>query len=195
MVIALSLVAAYLIGSIPFAFLLTRHVRGIDLRTTGSGNPGATNVMRSAGPRLAAAVVALDVVKGTIAVLIASDATPAVVPAAAGMAAIIGHVYPVWLRFRGGKGVATAFGVFSVLAPLATVLCLLGFVGTVWITRYVSLGSVVATAALGPLMCLTHAPTAVIVAAFVAAALIIERHRTNLARLQAGTERRLGQRV
>jgi glycerol-3-phosphate acyltransferase PlsY len=196
MTIALLLVAGYLLGSIPFAFLLARRLRGIDLRRTGSGNVGATNVMRIAGPGTAIAVVMLDVVKGAAVVLLAGRAAPGVLaPAAAGVAAILGHIYPVWLRFRGGKGVATAFGVFGVLAPVGAVVCFVCFLGTVWVTRYVSLGSVVATAALGPIAYLTDAPAPVVVAALMTSALVIDRHRANLARVQAGTESRFRQRV
>ncbi len=196
MTLALVLVAAYLVGSIPFAFLLARRLRGVDLRRAGSGNVGATNVMRTAGPRAAVAVVLLDAIKGAAVVVLAGRTIPGVVaPAAAGVAAILGHMYPVWLRFRGGKGVATAFGVFGVLAPMGAVLCLACFLGTVWVTRYVSLGSIVATLVLGPVAYLTDAPTPVVFAAIATAALVIERHRSNLARLQAGTENRFGQRV
>lgn len=196
MTLALLLIAAYLLGSVPFAFLLARRLRGVDLRRAGSGNVGATNVMRTAGARTAIAVAALDAVKGAAAVMLVDRAVPGfVVPAAAGIAAMLGHMYPVWLRFRGGKGVATAFGVFSVLAPLGAILCLLVFVGTVWATRYVSLGSMVGVLALGPCAYLTDAPMPVVVAALTAAALVIDRHRPNLLRLQAGTESRLGQRV
>jgi glycerol-3-phosphate acyltransferase PlsY len=196
MTIALLLVAGYLLGSIPFAFLLARRLRGIDLRRTGSGNVGATNVMRIAGPGTAIAVVMLDVVKGAAVVLLAGRAAPGVLaPAAAGVAAILGHIYPVWLRFRGGKGVATAFGVFGVLAPVGAVVCFVCFLGMVWVTRYVSLGSVVATAALGPIAYLTDAPAPVVVAALMTSALVIDRHRANLARVQAGTESRFRQRV
>jgi glycerol-3-phosphate acyltransferase PlsY len=195
MTIALVLVAGYLLGSIPFAFLLARRLRGVDLRRTGSGNVGATNVMRTAGSRTAAAVVALDVIKGAVVVVLAGRWAPGALAPAAGLAAILGHIYPVWLRFRGGKGVATAFGVFGVLAPLGAVLCFVCFLGTVWVTRYVSLGSVVATMALGPVAYLTDAPTPVVVAALMTAVLVIDRHRGNLARVQAGTESRFGQRV
>ncbi len=196
MTLALLLLAAYLLGSVPFALLLARRLRGVDLRRTGSGNIGATNVMRTAGARTAIAVAALDTVKGAAAVMIVDRVVPGlVVPAAAGIAAILGHMYPVWLRFRGGKGVATAFGVFSVLAPLGAVLCFLSFLGTVWATRYVSLGSIVGILAIGPCAYLTDAPTPVVIAALTVAALVINRHRPNLARLQAGTESRLGQRV
>ncbi len=195
MTLVLVLVAAYLVGSIPFALLWTRRLHGVDLRRVGSGNIGATNVMRTAGPRAAIAVVLLDVVKGAAVVTFAGRALPGAAVPAAGVAAILGHIYPVWLRFRGGKGVATAFGVFGVLAPVGAALCFLCVLGTVWATRYVSLGSVVATLTLGPLAYLTDAPPSVVVAAVASAALVVERHRSNLARLQAGTERRFGQRV
>ncbi len=193
---ALLMVAGYLLGSVPFAFLLSRRLRGIDLRTAGSGNIGATNVMRTAGVRTALAVAALDCMKGAAVVVLADRAIPGIVaPAAAGVAAIVGHIYPVWLRFRGGKGVATAFGVFGVLTPVGTGLCLACFLATVWATRYVSLGSIVASVALGPLAYLTHSPRPVVAAAVATAALVLERHRSNFARLQAGTEARIGQRV
>lgn len=196
MTFALLLLGAYLLGSVPFAFLLARRLRGIDLRRAGSGNVGATNVMRTAGPRTAVAAMVLDVIKGAAVVMLVDRAVPGIVaPAAAGVAAVLGHIYPVWLRFRGGKGVATAFGVFGILAPLGAVICFGCFLGTVWATRYVSLGSVVGTLALGPIAYLTHAPTPVVVAALMTTALVIDRHRPNLARLQAGTESRLGQRV
>jgi glycerol-3-phosphate acyltransferase PlsY len=111
------------------------------------------------------------------------------------VAAIIGHIYPVWLRFRGGKGVATACGAFALLAPLATAVAAAGFVATVWISRYVSLGSVVATAALPGLAWLFDSSMPVVAGATIAALLIITRHIGNLTRVAEGTERRLGQRV
>jgi glycerol-3-phosphate acyltransferase PlsY len=154
---------------------------------------GAANVLRTTSARTALAAATLDAVKGAAVVWVADRAVPGGIGAAgAGVAAILGHIYPVWLRFQGGKGVATTFGVFAVLAPATTLLCAICFVGTVWFTRYVSLGSVVATTMLAPVAYLADAPTAVVVAAVVATALVIERHRGNLARLQAGTERRLG---
>jgi glycerol-3-phosphate acyltransferase PlsY len=115
--------------------------------------------------------------------------------AAIGTAAIVGHIYPVWLRFHGGKGVAVAAGVFGMLAPLATAVAALLFVLTVWATRYISLGSMAATLALPPAAWLIGSPAAVVVAASGSAGLILFRHRTNLRRLRAGTERRLGVRA
>jgi glycerol-3-phosphate acyltransferase PlsY len=162
----------------------------------GSGNVGAANVYRTAGLTLAIVVVLVDVMKGAGSVLVTARVTSgSAAPIAAGVAAIIGHVYPVWLRFQGGKGVATACGVFSTLAPVATGIAAVAFVLVVWMTRYVSVGSVVATALLPPLAWITNEPIPVIAGAAVAALLVIPRHRRNLERLQAGTERRLGQKA
>jgi acyl phosphate:glycerol-3-phosphate acyltransferase len=186
----------YLLGSVPFAFLLSRRWRGVDIRRIGSGNVGAANVLRTSGARAAITVVLLDIAKGAGSVLVASRLSGGdAAGAAAGLAAIVGHIYPVWLRFRGGKGVATACGVFSVLTPAAMAPVLALFIGTVWLTRFVSLGSILATLALGPIAWALDAPASVIVAAAGAAAVILLRHRSNLGRLTAGTERRLGQRV
>jgi glycerol-3-phosphate acyltransferase PlsY len=141
-------------------------------------------------------VVLVDVLKGAGGVLFgARMSSGSVAPVAAGVAAIIGHVYPVWLRFQGGKGVATACGVFWTLAPAATAIAATLFVVVVGGTRYVSLGSVIATAALPPLAWMTNEPILVVAGAGVAALLIIQRHRGNLVRLHAGTERRLGQKA
>ena len=192
----LPLLVGYLIGSLPLGYLVASRFKGIDLRRTGSGNVGAANVFRTAGLALALVVVAIDVAKGGASVFLASRITThTLAPVTAGTAAVIGHIYPVWLRFQGGKGVATACGVFSTLAPAATAIAAIVFVGVVWASRYVSLGSVIATAALPPLAWVTNASTDVIIASAVIALLIIARHRGNLARLQDGTERRLGQRA
>lgn len=192
----LPLLVGYGIGSLPLGYLAASRVKGIDLRRVGSGNVGATNVLRTAGLAVAVLVILLDVAKGLMSVLLAarlSGGTAA--PAAAGVAAVIGHVYPVWLRFQGGKGVATAGGVFATLAPGATAIAAGIFVVVVWVTRYVSLGSVVATLMLPPLAWITRSPAPVVAGSVVAALLIVQRHRTNLARLHQGTERRLGQRA
>jgi len=188
----LSVVIGYLAGSVPFAFLLARRA-GIDVRVVGSRNVGAANVMRSTGTGRAVAVMALDVAKGAAAVVFANLTTGgATLAAATGAAAVVGHIYPVWLRFHGGKGVAVAAGAFAVLAPVATALAAVLFLVTVWITRYISLGSIAATAVLPPIAWLVGAPLGVVVAAAGSATLILFRHRTNLRRLRAGTERRLG---
>ena len=191
----LAVILAYLTGSVPFAFLLARRV-GIDVRRSGSGNVGAANVLRTTGTWRGIAAMALDVAKGAAAVLLAGLTTGgAGIVAASGAAAVVGHIYPVWLRFHGGKGVAVAAGVFAVLAPVATGIATALFLITVWLTRYVSLGSIAATLALPPAAWLVGAPTAVVVAAAGTGGLILFRHRANLRRLLAGTERRMGVRV
>ena len=186
----------YAVGSIPFAFLVGRLAAGVDLRQTGSGNVGAANTLRTSGAAAAACVLVLDVAKGMTGVLWAARLGGGeTATALAGLGAVVGHIYPVWLRFRGGKGVATAAGVFSVLTPLAIAPAAAIFVVTVWVTRYVSLGSVLATIALGPLAWSTGASPAATAAAAAAGALIVFRHRSNLGRLRHGSERRLGQRA
>ena len=184
----------YLAGSVPFAFLLPRHA-GIDVRVAGSGNVGAANVLRTTGAWRAVAVMSLDVAKGAAAVLIVNMvAGGALVTALTGAAAIVGHIYPVWLRFHGGKGVAVAAGVFSVLSPVATGIAASVFLIIVWLTRYVSLGSIAATLALPPVAWWSGAPRAVVLTAAGSGVLILFRHRANVQRLRLGTERRMGSR-
>jgi acyl phosphate:glycerol-3-phosphate acyltransferase len=193
--LVLVLFAAYFIGSIPFALLLARRW-GADLRRVGSGNLGAANVMRASGVTAGVLVAALDVAKGAASVWLAERLSPnAGVPAAAGVAAVVGHIYPLWLRFRGGKGVATACGAFSVLTPAAVPPALAVFGATVWLTRYISAGSVLATLALPSIAYAIGSPASAVVAACGAAALIVFRHRSNLVRLRTGTERRVGARA
>jgi glycerol-3-phosphate acyltransferase PlsY len=191
---AVLVIVAYLLGSISFAVLLVRATTGRDIRAEGSGNAGATNVLRAHGKKLALLVAVLDVAKGAAAVylmrLVTSDPRWA---AAAGFAAILGHVFPVFYGFRGGKGVATAVGAFLALSPLALLVCLGVFVAIVAATRYVSLGSVVALALLPPVAgLLFHAPRAVVTAAGLTALLIVLKHLPNLKRLARGEERKLG---
>jgi glycerol-3-phosphate acyltransferase PlsY len=185
----------YLAGSIPFAFLLARR-RGIDLRHAGSGNVGAANVLRTSGVPNAVIAFVLDAAKGAVAVLVAQrlSAEPAT-PVAGGLASIIGHIYPVWLGFRGGKGVATAGGVFAVLTPAALGIAAAVFVLAIWVTRYVSVGSMAAAVTLAVTTAAMDGPAAVTVGSVIAAVIIVHRHRDNLARLVAGTERRVGQRL
>jgi glycerol-3-phosphate acyltransferase PlsY len=188
----LAVLIGYLAGSVPFAFLFARRA-GIDVRVAGSGNVGAANVQRTTGTAPALLVMALDVAKGAAAVLLASLSTSgAPVVAISGAAAVVGHIYPVWLRFHGGKGVAVAAGVFSVLAPIATAIAVVLFIIVVSVTRYVSLASVAATLALPPAAWILGSPVAVVAAASGAAALILFRHRANLRRLRLGIERRVG---
>jgi len=185
----------YLAGSVPFAFLLARRA-GIDVRFAGSGNVGAANVMRTTGTRRAILVMSLDVAKGALAVVLAWLVHAGVtLTALAAAAAVVGHIYPVWLRFHGGKGVAVAAGVFGVLTPIATALAAGLFLVIVYVTRYVSLGSIAATVALPPAAWMTGEPKAVVFAAAGSGALILFRHRGNIRRLREGTERRMGARA
>jgi glycerol-3-phosphate acyltransferase PlsY len=186
------ILVGYLAGSVPFAFLLARRA-GVDVRTAGSGNVGAANVLRTTGTWRGVIVMGLDVSKGALAVLLASLTTSGATPIAlAAAAAIVGHIYPVWLRFHGGKGVAVAAGVFAMLMPIATLAAALLFSVIVLATRYVSLASIAATLALPPAAWLTGEPRAVVVASAGTGALILFRHRGNIRRLRAGTERRMG---
>ena len=185
----------YLLGSIPFASLLTRR-QGIELRKIGSRNPGAANVLRSAGIGPAVAVMLLDAAKGTAAVAVARSMSDDVaVVTSAGVAAIIGHIYPVWSGFRGGKGVAASAGVFAVLAPLATAIAVLVFVGTTAATRFISAGSIAGALALPVAAAIGHLPNPVVAGTLLAAAIVLVRHRDNVSRLMAGTERRIGLRL
>jgi glycerol-3-phosphate acyltransferase PlsY len=194
-VTAAALVGAYLIGAIPVGYLVTGALAGTDIRRHGSGNIGTTNVLRTVG-RLAAVLTLLgDVAKGYGAVLLAHallDGDPTIA-AACGVLAVVGNCWPVYLGFRGGKGVATAFGAFLRLMPLPTLPAALVWTLVVGVSRYVSLGSIVAalTVPIGALA--WHYPVASVAAGAAVACIIVARHRDNIARLFAGTERRLGQ--
>ena len=192
--VALAMVGvAYLLGSISFAVLLVRLRTGKDIRREGSGNAGATNVARGHGKALGVAVALLDLGKGAAAVLLMRTVTSDPrFSAAAALAAVLGHVFPIFYGFRGGKGVATALGAFLVLTPRPTLVCAGIFVLVVLATRYVSLGSVLAMVALPPVAGGFHAPRSVVASAAAAAVLIVVKHRENLKRLARGEERRFG---
>ena len=190
-----AIVFGYLLGSIPFALLLTRR-QGIELRNVGSRNPGAANVLRSAGIGPAVAVLLLDAAKGTVAVGTARVMSDDVaVATGAGLAAIVGHIYPVWCGFRGGKGVAASAGVFAVLAPLATLIAILVFVATIAATRFISAGSIAGALALPVAAAVGNLPNPVVAGTLLAAVIVLVRHRDNVSRLMAGTERRIGLRL
>jgi glycerol-3-phosphate acyltransferase PlsY len=182
----------YAIGSLPLGYLAGRHWGGVDLRTVGSRNVGATNMYRVSGARLGLAVMGLDIAKGALAVIVTRWASTGELDAVvAGVAAVAGQVYPCWLRGRGGKGVATACGVFLVLAPSPMLAAALLFAATVSLTRIVSAASVVASLGLPLAAAAAGATPAVVRGSAVAALLIVWRHRGNLARLYRGTERRV----
>ena len=203
---------AYLLGSIPFGYLIVKASQGDDVRETGSGGTGATNVSRRAGKGAGVLTLVLDALKGAAAVAIAkallslplfSDGAPIASTvengywwvAAAGVAVIVGHIFPLWLRFRGGKGVATGVGVFLMLTPIAVVFAGVIFVLVVWRTRYVSLGSIIAAVSI-PLFVLLQnsfiqpvgSVAPIMIAAIASATLIVFAHRVNIGRLRNGSE-------
>ena len=194
-------VVAYLLGSIPFGLILVRIARGEDVRLSGSGNIGATNVARAGGVTLGVATLLLDGLKGLASVAIAMAASRRVpdvdftsAAALAALCAILGHVFPIWLNFRGGKGVATAVGAFMGLAPRAVLVVLAIFLIVVAIFRYVSLGSIVASAVFPILAFFLYrgqsSPVGLAVM-LAASLLIILKHKANIRRLLNGTENRL----
>lgn len=189
----LVLVGAYLLGSIPFSYLVARWFGVPDVRKVGSGNVGATNVMRSAGRGPGMLAFALDAAKGCAAALLVSRLFPDgwLAPCSAA-AAVLGHMYPVWLRFRGGKGVATGVGAFLPLAPAAALGGMTVFALTLATTRYVSLGSIAGALTLPVVALLTGRPIPVVATATATCALVIWKHRENLVRLSRGTENRIG---
>ncbi len=189
------LAGAYLIGSVPFSYLVARAFGVADVRRVGSGNVGATNVMRSAGKAAGLLAFLLDALKGAAAALAVSSLAPAssVLPALAAVLAVIGHMYPVWLGFQGGKGVATGAGAFLPLAPAATLLALGAFALGLAVTRYVSVGSIVGAVTLAVAAFILGSPSPVAWAATSAAALVVWRHRGNILRLARGGEGRVGE--
>src|SRR6476660_5946949 len=204
-------VMAYLLGSIPFGYLLVRVFRGKDIRLTGSGNIGATNVARSGAKGLGIATLALDALKGALAVWLAAllagskynlcgDFTqhPCAhalrLMSVAALFAVLGHVFPVWLRFKGGKGVATALGVFCVLFPAAILVALAIFILVVAVTRYVSLGSILGAIAFPAAAYFLQIDSNFLslTMASAIALIVVAKHHQNISRLLAGTENRFG---
>lgn len=186
-----AIVAAYALGSIPVALLVVRRLAQVDVRQIGSGNVGASNALRATTPAIGLLVALADAAKGAVAVWLArrahaSDGAVAI----AAVASVIGHVAPVWLRFRGGKGVATASGAFAILAPVAAAAAVATFVVVVWATRVASLASLAGTLALVGTAAWFE-PLLVKEAAAAVAAVIVLKHHANITRLRAGTERAL----
>ncbi len=185
------LIVAYLLGGIPFGLLLAKWKTGQDVRQMGSGNIGATNVMRTAGTATGVVTLLLDVAKGYMAVWLASQwpGTDVWLMSSAAAAVMLGHAFPPYLRFQGGKSVATFVGAFLFLAPLPVLAALIVFAVTVAASRFVSLGSVLGAATF-PLAVwlIQHPPAPVLLAAIFGGAFVVWRHKTNIERLRAGTE-------
>ena len=197
MMLVLGAVVAYLIGAIPIGFLIARAFGIGDVRRHGSGTIGATNVLRTAGKTPAILTLVGDVVKGVLAVVVggAIAASGPVGPAVAAVAAVVGNCWSVFLRFRGGKGVATGLGAMLWLVPLAVLPSAVVFVAVVATTRFVSLGSLLGAVGVPVVAFVLRYPRASVVAAAIVALIIVARHHQNIARLRNGTESRLGARV
>jgi glycerol-3-phosphate acyltransferase PlsY len=203
----LFVIVAYLLGSIPTGYLAGRYLKGIDIREYGSGGTGATNVLRSVGKEAAIAVLIIDLLKGAIAVLLVklfySYAPVEILPPSwqswlitvSALAALIGHSKSIWLQFTGGKSVATALGVLLVMNPLVALGTLSAFGAMLAISRIVSLSSITGAIAVNLIMILLHQPTPYLVFAAIAGVYVIIRHKSNIQRLIAGTEPKLGQTV
>jgi acyl phosphate:glycerol-3-phosphate acyltransferase len=190
----IALAAAYLMGGIPFGFLLVKWKTGADVRSSGSGNIGATNVLRTTGPATGALTLALDIAKGFFAVWLAARLTGGDVlwTSAAAVAVMLGHVFPVFLKFKGGKAVASFIGAYLYLATGPLIAALLVWAGVVLLTRYVSLGSILAAGTF-PLAVwlILHPPLPLLVAAIVSGAMVVIRHEDNIRRLREGSEHAL----
>jgi glycerol-3-phosphate acyltransferase PlsY len=187
----LFVLCAYLVGSIPTGLLLAKAFGGIDIRTQGSGNIGATNVYRTLGRRVGILTLVGDCLKGLLPVLAAKWlGLPDLGVAAVGLAAFLGHIFPVFLRFRGGKGVATALGVFLATSPLAVLAALGVFIAVLISWRYVSLASITAAAAMPALAALIDRKPIIVAMSLIIAAIVIAKHHQNISRLRNGTESR-----
>lgn len=188
----LAVLLSYLLGSIPAAAWVAR-ARGVDIRQVGSGNSGATNVLRSLGKGPALIVAVFDIVKGVLAVMLGRAlGLPDVWAALCGVAAVIGHNFSPFLGFRGGKGVATSFGVVGVIHPVVGLCAFILAIFMMWLTRFVSAGSILGAAAAIVMIVMVQAPGWMMAYVVGLALLLIWQHRGNIQKLQAGTERRLG---
>jgi glycerol-3-phosphate acyltransferase PlsY len=191
MIPVLVVVAAYLIGAIPFGYLLVKFTSGKDVRASGSGNIGATNVLRTSGRALGVATLALDIAKGVLAVWLADRLTHGSVlwMSISALAVMAGHAFPIFLRFQGGKAVASFVGAFLYLTPVPLLCTLIVFVAVVAATRYISLGSIIGAGCF-PLavFLIEHPSSSVLSAAAIASVFIIYRHRSNVQRIRAGNE-------
>lgn len=193
MIYLLTMLLAYLIGSVSFGIIIAKLYRGIDIRDYGSGNTGFTNVLRVIGKGPSILVLCGDTLKGALAVLVGFFLGDTYCAMLGGLMAMLGHTYPIYYRFRGGKGVATGLGVFLSLAPDVTVLALLIFLFTVWISRYVSLGSILAALSVPLLMLAFAKPSPILLFGICGAFVVIYRHKSNIVRIYQGKENKIGE--
>jgi len=191
----LLILLCYLIGSIPFSYIAARVLAHTDVRTRGSGNVGATNVFRTSGTGAALLALAGDLIKGVLAAWLGLTLGGLLLAALCSLAAVIGHCYPLFLRFRGGKAVATAGGVVLWLMPKVVIILLLIFIAVVYVSRYVSLASIAVAVLLPVIALMLHNPWEYILLSVLMAALVVYRHRENIRKLRQGTEARIGDRA
>lgn len=191
----IAVIVSYLIGSIPFGLIIGKLWANLDVREYGSGNIGTSNVLRTVGPSAAIIVFALDVGKGALAVYLGSLAGGDVIKLLAGVAAIAGHNWPIYLRFKGGKGIATSLGAVISLTPVIALVLLGLWIIIVGVTRYISLASLAAAFLFPIFLIILHAPLTYILAGICISAFAIYRHRSNIQRLLAGTELKIGEKA
>ncbi len=185
----------YLLGSIPFSYIFSKVFGGVDIRAKGTGNVGATNVLRTLGIKIALASLLGDFCKGVLAAWLGFNIGGDTLGALCASAVVIGHCWPIFLGFRGGKGVATSAGVLLVLIPPVMFMILLTFITVIAVTRYVSLGSVFGAAMLPFILMLMHQPWSYIIMGFALSAMVIFRHRGNIERLLKGTEKKINEKA
>ncbi|QNB45903.1 glycerol-3-phosphate 1-O-acyltransferase PlsY [Thermanaerosceptrum fracticalcis] len=188
-----AVISGYLVGSVSFGIILTKLLRGVDIRQYGSGNTGMTNVMRTIGKGPAMLVLLGDALKGAVSVGIGLSLGSTVYAVIAGLAAMAGHTYPLFHGFRGGRGVATGFGVILTLTPDVTLIALSIFLLTVFLSRYVSLGSILAALSVPLTMTILQKPLPILLFGVLGAGFVIYRHKANIKRLVNGTEYKVGE--
>ncbi|QGT99833.1 Acyl-phosphate:glycerol-3-phosphate O-acyltransferase PlsY [Candidatus Syntrophocurvum alkaliphilum] len=192
---ALIIIFCYVLGSLPFSYLISRLLGGIDIRSKGSGNIGATNVYRTLGPYIGVAALFADLLKGLIAAFLGLTIGGTVIAAVCGLAAVLGHCFPIFLKFKGGKGVATAAGVMLMLTPMVFIISLVVFAVITFVSRYVSLASVTVAILFPVLTIVMSEPIAYILMAAIIASLVVYRHNENIYRLRQGTESKINEKA
>ena len=191
----LLILLCYVIGSIPFSYLCSRFLGGVDIRSRGTGNVGATNVLRTLGIKIALVSLGGDLLKGMLSAWLGLHFGGEILAALCATAAVAGHCWPIFLGYRGGKGVATSAGALLVIMPTVLLIVLATFVTIIAVTRYVSLGSICAAALLPLMVLITRQPWSYIVMSFILATMVIILHRSNIERLRNGTEKKINEKA
>ncbi len=192
---ALLVLLCYLLGSIPFSYIFSRILGGVDIRAKGTGNVGATNVLRTLGIKIALASLLGDFLKGVLAAWLGLHFGGEILAALCASIVVVGHCWPIFLGFRGGKGVSTSAGALLVLVPPVMLMVMLTFITLIAVTRYVSLGSVCGAALLPLMLLLMHQPWPYVIMGFILASIVLFRHRENIERLRKGTEKKINEKA